>query len=354
MEELKSTGKIEGMKPVDGKGLAEYLETIKQMKIPEHYYVPYNVKYSESIKLNYYAENKINYLVIEYEVPQNDDLEEAQHVKLIIAKHPNTIGNSDKLQNTLKMFFKSTQMYSTAEAVDSVSYIAALQKMGWEFTSEGIELMQVTKLQGDVELKRTQFTSAELEAFSANNQTEKNKRQHIDRTERDIIEGIKKYIVDTYKALPKGLSQELDMYKEKVEIYSSYQKEGKENRLNLLDSILRELKPIKESTPMIPLMQKSYNQNLEGYLDMIPIAARDKSLHGHFKEYMRVREVAVKEKEDNNRELPENSLAEAKLETLVTSIDNEKDEITAKRMEEIQEKVNKKVQLDKSEGIEIA
>lgn len=354
MENLKGIGKIQDMKPKDGMKLAEYLKTVKQMNIPEQYYVLYNVKYAESAKINYYAENKTNYLVVEYEVPREKDSKETQLVKLIIAKHENTIGDLEKTRNTLKMFFRNSQMYSTAEAVDSITYIAKLQKMGWEFTREGIELMQITKLQGDVELKRTQFTEAELEAFSKNDKIEENRKQHINKTEKEIIDGIKQYILSIYETLPEGLSQELDKYKEKVHTYSNSIKTGEENQVYLLGAIFKELIPIKETTPIIPLMQKSYNQNLEGYLDMIPTVYRDRALHTCFKEYMRVREIAVKEKEENNKELPDNSLAEAKLETLVTSIDNEKDEITAKRIEGIQEKVNKKLKSNANKEIEIA
>lgn len=298
MENLKGIGKIQDMKPKDGMKLAEYLKTVKQMNIPEQYYVLYNVKYAESAKINYYAENKTNYLVVEYEVPREKDSKETQLVKLIIAKHENTIGDLEKTRNTLKMFFRNSQMYSTAEAVDSLTYISKLQKMGWEFTNEGIDLMQVTKLQGDVELKRTQFTEAELEVFSTNNQIEENRRQHIDRTEKNIIEEIKHYILSTYEELPEGLSQELDIYKEKVHRYSNSLKIGEENQAYLLGAIFKELIPIKETTSIIPLMQKSYNQNLEGYLDMIPTVHRDRTLHSHFKEYMRIRETAVKEKEE--------------------------------------------------------
>lgn len=345
---MEKTGKFEEIKPMNGVKLAEYLETIKQMRIPENYYVPYNVKYSDSIKINYYPENKMNYLVVEYEVPQEENSEETQHVKLIMAKHQNTIGDLEKIQTTLKMFFKSSKMYSTSEAVSPATYIATLQKMGWEFTSEGVEFMQVTKAQGDVEIKRTQFTEAELEELSTGEQKEKNKKQHIDRSEKDIIESIKRYVVDTYEKMPTGLSDELDTYKEKVQAYSKSQKTNKGNS-NLLDAVFRELKPIKETSSIIPLIQRSYNQNLEGYLDMIPQVFRDKQSHNNYKKYMQIREVATKEKEENNKELPENSLAETKLEELVKKMDKERDEKINSEMEKISPK-----ETNKEDGIEIA
>lgn len=298
MDYSSSARKIEEIKPVEKNNIISYVQKIKERGSKEKqsiYYVPYSTEYADKVKVNCYVKNKVNELTIEYDIPSNESQETTRKVKLIIAENSGKIGNFSEIENIVNNFLKNSTIFSTMNALNPEIYIAQLEKMGWSFTQDGMDFMLVTKSQGITEIQKTKFTGAELDVLTKEDFA-RNEKEHSERIEERMIERLEKYIVTSYEKIPTDDRPEVQPYKEKVLKYKLNKQSGVENSTDLLDAIFREMKPIREKSSLIPLMQRSYIQNLEAYIDMIPDEYRDDELHDCLKEYINIRASVIRRK----------------------------------------------------------
>lgn len=335
---------IQERKPVEGIGIHNYIKEIKEQKerrIPKHYYVSYSTKYADTIDIKCYAQEGVNQLTVEYERLEDNGENEGKKNRIVIAENPKTMGDFQKVKLVIQSYLKDSSVYATEEPLHPEKHIAELKQMGWNMTQEGMDFMLVTKQDGIVEIKRTAFITEELEEMTGA-EIRENIQEHNLQKELKMIETLKQYIVKTYEELPSDITPELQEYKQKVQKYSDNEKSGIKNAVNLLDISFKEMKPIKEDTDIIPLMQRSFLQNIRTYLDMIPASYRDSELHSCLTEYLRIREDAITEKENNNGKLSEKSECIFKLYRLIGNYMNKQAE---KKREELSVKVEKNLSL---------
>lgn len=315
---------FEGMKPQNNQKLREYIEQAKEQSKPKDYYVEYDVKYLETAKINCYMENRINYIVIEYSIPDDSMKDGKRLEKLIIAKNPNKMGSFAEIKQILESFIKSVQKYATEGSIHPEAYVAKLRILGWNFTPEGLDFMQTTKQDNVKLIRKTEFREEESESLTKE-ELKENRDRHFKEREEELIKILEDYLIQSYTNLPENISEDLKAHKGKVLKYAANKKDGvKESSTDVLDSIFREMKPIEEETTINKFMQQTLNHNLKKYMDMIPEGAREKNIHKILESYINVREQAIEERKDGK--LLPNSGSKNRLKFIIKSFDIQKEE----------------------------
>ncbi len=303
--------KFNAIKPKEENATMEYIKKIKETKEKKRsIYIPYGTQYADIAKVNCYMKDKINELVIEYDVPQEINPELTKKIKLIVAEKPAILGEFSKAVSILKDFLKKSTMFATLDALRPEIYVASLEKMGWTFTQEGIDFMGVTKSQGIVEIEKSKFIRAE-DGMLDDEEFQNEEKLHAMRVDKEIIKKFKNYIIETYESIPeKDIDPKLHAYKKKVLLYDFNEKSGVESKHDLLSHAFSALKPIHEQTGIIPLMRRKFLATLREVLELIPKEYQEPKLQKMLNQYLDVRETAIDEKEENNGELRKNSIVE--------------------------------------------
>jgi len=300
--------KIQDIRPMSKTSIIDYMKEIEKKN---SYYIPYSTKYADKVIVNCYFTNGIYQLTVEYDIPTKNEQQPTERIKLVIAEHKERIADFAFVQNQLEEFLKESKNYSIVPIVER--YIANIENIGWQFTQEGLDFMLVRKSHGEVEIQKTKYLGEE---FDKGVDLDLKKQNHIRRIDEKAIHTLKQYLISTYKKIPNDMSSEIANYKSKMMQYLVSQKLKKDNQNYLLTIIFRETKPMLEETPLVPLMQKSFNQNIEAYIDMIPEEYRDDKIHAYLKEYLQIRLASIFEKEANEGKLNFNSESIKRLEKL--------------------------------------
>lgn len=303
MDQHSFSGILDTMIPKDGMKTVEYLRKVEEKESPKWYYVPYSTEYANNVAVNCYTSNKQDYLTIEYEVPRENIKEKTQRYKIILATSAERTGNFEAARPIVADFLKKSTVYMTLKSLNPEIYIAKLEKMGWRCTRDGVDFMQTTRQKGRTEIRRSTFTKEELDNLTKKDIVE-NERQHMERREYEIIDKLKQYIVDTYEKLPpQYLNEGLKDYMDQAAEYKFNKKYRIEKESNILASIFKEIKPIRQEPTISVGLLRYYDQELSKYIDMIPKPYRDTDRHDILKQYVDARLVASEGRVQNEGKL---------------------------------------------------
>lgn len=305
----------------------------------EPFYLPYNVKYIQNgYRINCYVKNGINQVTVEYEVP--DKGSENKEVKFVMATAPTTKGHMQEVISLLRNFFTVASKYNSLDSIQPEQYVAKLKEMGWESSNEGMDIMQTTKRDEDVEIMKTVFLQEEITNISQE-EREENGNRHVNVRECQIITEIEEYIIGAYLKMNKDNSEEYtDADKKRIEKIlklSFDKKSGIESNM-----AIAQLHPIQQ-TKAINVMEKIYNKEIREYISQISDKYRFKETEKNIERYLKIRDTFIKEREDNiisQRELPFGAICIYDLYRFIEELD-EKLEIKKKvKRENLQNKAN--------------
>ena len=124
------------------------------------------------------------------------------------------------------------------------------------------------------------------------------------------------------------------------------------------------MKPISEVT-VTPLMQKSFNHNIESYLDMIPKnltyaknidedekvvdeMIRDEKYNKYFHRYLEIRDISADEQFRKSQKQYTASISKKLLDDLIIEMDSEKENENVEKRRELLSKVKKDLGIDEA------
>lgn len=281
-------------------------EMEKKKKELEHYYVPYEVEaLQDGFEITIFPENlkETNQLAIKYEIHNRKQM-------IILASTKKKNIQANRIRKTLNQYFgEKVQKFASLQELEPEYYIEDLIKQGWELTSEGLDLFCTVRNDGEIELKRTEFTNSEL-ANITKEEIQENKRRHNLSIEHQVIEGIPDYIVKSYKQITSedikqmasttSIEKVLKLYK-MVFGYVNNQEQ------NELVQIFRNMKPILDafgnSKPTLDVtkeQQALISQDMEVIsrcMNQIPEQYKDNEKHQQILQYIIIRKVFIKERQ---------------------------------------------------------
>jgi len=223
-----------------------------------------------------------------------------------------------------------------SKIIAALNTIEYLIKQGWELTQEGMDLFTTVQNDGQIEIKRTEFTSNELESITKQD-IEENQHQHKLRREQQIIDEIPEYIVKSYKQITsediKQMATTLPIEKvlQPYKMVLGYLNQNGENELA---QIFGNMKPICE------LMQDSQMEIHEDMsivsqcMNQIPMSYRDNEKQQEILQYMIIRKAFMQEKQKGVR----NSQQQA-LDSYISRIDKKEEDKQVKTRKEMEESV---------------
>lgn len=377
---------FEDIKPTNGQELREYMQMIRQANMPNEFYVQFGTDNIKDTRINCYVQDNVSLLTIEFPTHTEEMGEDKSGFenlgRLIIAKREGKIGDFHEAKKILQDYFEMKSQFSTQDLTKVEECIAKLLKQGWNFTNEGLDIMQITKLNGNTEIKRTEFLENEFTS-KTHEQVDKNRKRHLRDVEQSIIIGLEEYIVSKYKQiniygmhLQQSQQEEKDMEKYIGDVLQYSDKKEKESQDDsiqligrssiLLDCAFREMKPISETT-VVPIMQRRFSQHIADYLNMIPDSLKENKTELYLREYLQLREDTAEEKMKRAKEAAEravnwekssktkgegqeqNDKSERMLNNFITSVDHHREDQNRKNREKLLKESTKMFGLESPE-----
>lgn len=317
----------------------EIFQTLTQEEIDrkkqelEHYYVPYEVESLQKgfeITIFPVEAEESSQLAIKYGINNENET-------IILASTKEKTIRTEMIRRELNKYFgEKVQNYASLKELQPEFYIEYLIKQGWELTQEGMDLFTTVQNDGQIEIKRTEFTSNELESITKQD-IEENQHQHKLRREQQIIDEIPEYIVKSYKQITsediKQMATTLPIEKvlQPYKMVLGYLNQNGENELA---QIFGNMKPICE------LMQDSQMEIHEDMsivsqcMNQIPMSYRDNEKQQEILQYMIIRKAFMQEKQKGVR----NSQQQA-LDSYISRIDKKEEDKQVKTRKEMEESV---------------
>lgn len=260
----------------------------------DYYYVPYNVTaLQDGFDITVFpveSEDSIQ-LAIKYEINH-----EKQTIILANTNERDIRFDSTKRQIE-KYFAGSVQNFTSLREIEPEFYIEYLERHGWTLTQEGLDLFCTVKNDGEVEIKRTEFTSNELASIT-DEQIKDNRMNHIFRRESQVIGSIPDYIVKSYQMISEGNIKQALSNEKLIEQYGIVKEYiANTNQDNELAKAFTNMKPVLHDQEGIEQETQQYIEVISNCIRQIPEQYRDRIQHQRIFQYMIIRRALIQEKQ---------------------------------------------------------
>lgn len=337
--------------PKDGQNITNYINCIDLANEERtEYFVPFSanyLKYSDAVKntlkragkdlkdarINYFTKNGIGQLTLEYNVFDGENITPQKLVLAIGEMNEGKETTRREVQEIMKNLLLTAKNYSQVEGFEK--YMARIQKLGWTVTNECIDIAGVSKPDGVVDIRRTNFTQQERENITRED-IEQNQKDHSYRVEAQFINSIQTYIIDGYEALsvPMG-NANLSAKKKEVMKYKQSRNKGEVDEKTLLGATFTKMNPLIEIgslTPLTAVAERACRKVINNCLESLPDTGEIEQTY--IKSYLQLREEYTGAKEDTSK-----AKAKARLQEFIEKADKRIELQRADKRKELREYV---------------